>query len=128
MRKEQRLLRQRLFGSDPIGCCAICGKEFPVQLIVAAHVKRRAECGDGERRDFHNVVAMCRMGCDELFERGIIAVDQGQVVVREAFPFTSIVKRYVASLRGRRCGAYSPDSEAFFDWHFRQHQPVDEPA
>ena len=52
-----------------------------VELLVASHIKRRSECSRGEKKDYrNNVLAMCRCGCDELFELGYIVVDQQGLV------------------------------------------------
>ncbi len=69
-RVEQAYLRQLLF-PEPTGRCAICGKELPTDLLVAGHIKKRSACSPEEKRDAKNIVMpVCRLGCDELFERG----------------------------------------------------------
>ena len=73
LRRDQRFLRRYLFRDDTVGICAICGEKFPVTLLVAAHIKPRAKCSDSDRRDnANNVVPMCVLGCDALFERGFV--------------------------------------------------------
>lgn len=52
-----------------------------VELLVASHIKRRSECSRGQKKDYrNNALAMCRCGCDELFELGYIVVDQQGLV------------------------------------------------
>src|SRR5688500_10260595 len=75
-RIEQAYLRRRLFGDRPTGTCAICGQELPTDLLVAAHIKRRASSDQTERADVrNNVMAACAFGCDDLYERGYLSVD-----------------------------------------------------
>ena len=52
VRTEQQFLRQRLFGNRRTGICGLCGKEFPVEFLVTAHIKKRAACTRGEKLDY----------------------------------------------------------------------------
>ena len=64
----------------PFNTCCIYNKKYPVSFLVAAHIKKRAECTLDEKKDFLNIVApMCKMGCDELYEKGYIGVVDGSV-------------------------------------------------
>lgn len=79
-RVEQSLLRALLLGGMATGLCILCGKEFPENLLVAAHLKRRPKCSDSEKHDFCNVAAlMCKFGCDDLYEKGYIFIAAGQI-------------------------------------------------
>lgn len=119
MRGEQRLLRRRLFGTKRTAGCILCGEEYPVELLVAAHIKKRSRCTDEEKRDIDNVVApMCKMGCDELFERGFIGVDGGTIVASSALPQTLPVERLLMRFSQQRVEAADGQSR-YFDWHQR---------
>ena len=85
LRVEQSYLRRALF-KGPAAPCDLCGRVFEVEFLVAAHIKKRADCDDQERRDVaHVVMSACRFGCDELYERGYIAVgDDGQFILSHA--------------------------------------------
>jgi hypothetical protein len=61
-RTEQSYWRDMLFGTSSDGCCAICGRRLPVDMLVAAHIKQRSECSDDERLDPENVMAACLLG------------------------------------------------------------------
>ena len=50
-RAEQDTLRDSFFAGEGAETCALCGREFSVKALVAAHKKRRADCNEGERRD-----------------------------------------------------------------------------
>ena len=78
-RKEQDTLRRWLFEGKCKENCAICGNEHMVTALVAAHKKRRRDCSERERRDPHIVMPICVFGCDFLYERRHIVVDQGFV-------------------------------------------------
>jgi hypothetical protein len=84
-RTEQRFLRANKIPGRT-GTCDLCGREFMKEFLIAAHVKPRAACTLGERCDWRHVVMLaCRFGCDELYERGFVTVDdQGAIELTEA--------------------------------------------
>jgi len=119
-RREQRILRGALgIGSgdgDRPHKCGLCGVARPERLIVAAHIKRRADCTESERRDLRSVaMPACTLGCDALFENGYLAVaDGGRILVYESAGMT------LTSYHGEVASAWSPSREPYFRWH-RQH-------
>ncbi len=127
VRREQAFIRKHLFREHPTGDCAICGETLPVELLVAAHIKPRSECTEEERRDFvNNVVPMCLLGCDALFERRWIAVIDGTIVVR---PHTRTGRRLGVLLRridGRKTIAWRNNRIKYFEWHARLRPMGDE--
>jgi len=120
-RTEQSFLRSKLFRDNKYAECCICGELMPVQLLVCAHIKKRAKCSDEEKRDFNNVVAaMCRLGCDELFERGYISVENGKVTSFPRGPLLQKVDGYIKNLTGKKVSAYDSGSKKYFDWHLEE--------
>ena len=113
-RKEQGYLRGLLFKDEKDALCSLCGRRLPVELLVAAHIKPRADCASRERRDFtHIAFALCLLGCDALYERGLVAVEKGgRIVVAKAD--SKLLARHLASLARRRCSAWTPDSAESF--------------
>ncbi|WP_328992629.1 hypothetical protein OG394_00170 [Kribbella sp. NBC_01245] len=118
-RGEQRSLRRRMFGAPSSARCAICGEKFPVGLLVAAHIKRRAACTDLERRALDRIaMPACVFGCDALFELGYLAVADDGIIVRTQASFvTGILSDRLNDLSGKVCIAYSTASAPFFEWH-----------
>jgi hypothetical protein len=120
-RIEQGFIRQQLFRGKENERCAICGRLFPIDLLRAAHIKRRAACSPDEKRDYtNNVLPMCTLGCDELFERGYIVVRNGRVAKGKPGR-TPPVDDYIARVIDTPCLAYYRDSGTYFDWHAELH-------
>jgi hypothetical protein len=118
-RVEQAYLRRRLFpGSDAL--CDLCGRRFEIEFLVAAHIKQRAACSDPERRDVsHVVMAACKFGCDELFERGYITIaGDGILQLSKALQAGSQAHSYATEhLANKTFGRPVPGREDYFDWH-----------
>lgn len=80
-RKEQVFLRAHISGGKSKSKCVLCKNEYPLEFLVAAHIKKRSECSKLEKLDFDNVAAlMCKAGCDDLFEKGYVFVTDGVIV------------------------------------------------
>lgn len=120
IRKEQAQLRNLLAGNRKLASCALCGHEYPMGFLVAAHVKKRSICTDDERRDLRHVAMLaCTFGCDALYEAGWITVGQDghvQTVPLDGVPGGRI-REHLQYLAGRRCAAHSRASESYFAWH-----------
>ena len=123
-RTEQGFLRDQLFSRKTVAICALCGREFPIELLRAAHIKRRAECSEEEKRDYkNNVMPTCTFGCDELFERGYLAVMNGKVKSVADHPLLSdAVKDYLERVNGRDCSWWHEGSKPYFLWHSSEHE------
>ena len=103
--------------------CELCGRTLPVSSLVAAHIKKRANCSHEERLDPNVVMRACRFGCDELFERGYVLVaDNGAIVEGEMLVQSNDDTRTVAgTLLGRSCLAFRDSTREYFRYH-RSHQ------
>ena len=119
-RLEQGFIRDLLLDGRSFGPCALCGEDYPIQFLVAAHIKRRAECSAEEKRNPHNVMLACKFGCDELFERGYVHVVNGKIVAQPLTVCTSVVRNRVTWLQGKTCKQWSASNNVFFRWHARQ--------
>jgi hypothetical protein len=119
-RQEQDLVRGALgLFVDAASKCGLCARTFPNRLLVAAHIKKRAECTDEERIDVLNVaMPACVLGCDALFERGYVGVDStGRLVAAERAMSIPAVADTLARFAGRETPAWSPSREPYFAWH-----------
>lgn len=81
-RREQAILREWLFDGKASEHCAICGNQFSVEALVAAHKKKRSICSPSEKTDPRIVFPLCLFGCDYLYESGMVRVINGAVVSR----------------------------------------------
>ncbi|MHA7278878.1 hypothetical protein ACX80H_03905 [Arthrobacter sp. MDT2-2] len=118
-RLEQRELALRV-KSDAAGICALCLREFDSEFLVAAHIKLRAQCTDDERHDFqHIAMAACRLGCDQLFELGLVTVTasgalQGSALLEQSPVLSEYFQQH---LSGNQCAKWSAGSSVYFAWH-----------
>ncbi len=118
VRLEQKQLRERLFSGATRGYCALCNESFPVTLLVCAHIKPRGKCTRVEREDWTNIVfPLCLLGCDALFERGLLSVVGGRIRVRRGAGLTGPVKRYLDRLEGRWCSYWKKSNAKYFREH-----------
>ncbi len=120
-RCEQGLLRRLYFGNGDEGRCGFCGRVFPIEFLVAAHVKRRADCSDKEKRDaYTNVIPACRFGCDELFERGYILGIDGVLAKSNLKPAVPAIDGYMSLIQGRSIQDWDRRRK-YFEWHAKHH-------
>ncbi|BFI99902.1 MAG: hypothetical protein PME_23380 [Priestia megaterium] len=122
-RREQAFLRRFLFGNKKSECCGICGNEYPVEFLVAAHIKKRAECTKEEKLDYKNIVMpMCSFGCDSLFEKGIISVTNGIVqLINNEKSLTLSMKNSISKIEGKNCEYWGRNTIKYFEWHQKHH-------
>lgn len=118
MRKEQGYLRKVLFGENTEYTCGICGKRYPLDLLITAHIKKRSECSKEERLDTeHIVMPMCRLGCDDLYEKGYILVEGGKIKENQKKRMTSYVEDYLKVIEGRQCEYWNEKTQKYFEAH-----------
>ncbi|GEM_PF-1268290 len=99
-RTEQSILTEWVFAGADHADCALCGRSFSTRALVTAHKKKRAHCTEYERRDPYIVFPLCLFGCDFLYEKGIISVQNG-VIVAGAGWGGDTERRVVEDLVGR---------------------------
>ena len=118
-RKEMGILRRHLFGKNATGHCDICNKELPVGCIVAAHIKPRRDCGPSERKDLNVVMRACRFGCDELFERSYIQVNEKGIIEAgiNLERSTNDLKKEAMKVISRETSAFNKETRGYFEWH-----------
>lgn len=118
-RVEQSALREHLLQGRKSGDCLLCGRTFHAHFLVAAHIKKRSECTDSQKRDLRNIGMLnCKFGCDELYERGYISVDALGKIERSSRLTSPIEREYMNSTVLTRI-AVTPSQERYFAWHFQ---------
>jgi hypothetical protein len=120
-RKEQKKLRELHIDIGSYGTCSICGSILPSNLLIAAHIKKRSKCNLEEKKDLYNIATpMCTLGCDALFERGYISINEGKVVAVVS-PSTNDAQSHIDMLVGQVCKDFKDSNRRYFDWHFKYH-------
>jgi hypothetical protein len=121
-RVEQSYLRAKLFGNAEEATFCLCGRIFPLSLMVAGHIKPRIECSRRERLDAENIVfGVCLLGCDALYERGLVSVGaQGKIHVSSPTTTTRNLATYLRQLKRRKCAAWRDSNKGYFEWHLTQ--------
>ncbi len=118
VRREQKLLRRALGLHKGTASCFFCGREYPTQLLVAAHIKRRSDCEHAERVDIPAVaVPACTLGCDSLFEFGYITVSEDARIIAANSTDENGVKQYVEPILGRHLPGVNGNNAKYFAWH-----------
>ena len=115
-RAEQAALRNQLLKGRRTGRCRLCQRDFNADFLVAAHIKKRAECSRAEKRDLANIAMLaCRFGCDELYERGFIAYEtSGELLISPKLRDPNAV----AYTRTLPATVAVPTQQAqYFSWH-----------
>tara|TARA_R110001599_G_scaffold67867_4_gene191404 strand:+ start:32597 stop:33505 length:909 start_codon:yes stop_codon:yes gene_type:complete len=119
-RNEQGFLRSYLFSSSRYADCCICKERYPVEFLVAAHIKKRSLCSYEEKRDLKNiVVSMCKFGCDELYERKHISVVEGLVVSNDREVYSEALNNYRNKIVNNNCAAFNDDNRKYFEFQHR---------
>jgi len=119
-RKEQSFLRAHLINGRAIGNCVICKNDFPLDMLIAAHLKKRSKCSIEEKKDFDNVAAlMCKVGCDDLYEKGYISIIDGRVIKNERCITTDILDTVISQLIDNKVTNWL-GSKKYYEWHNKQ--------
>jgi len=117
VRKEQKFLRAHLGNGLLIAKCTLCQNEFPIEMLVAAHIKKRSECTNIEKLDFDNIATlMCKVGCDDLFEKGYIFVKNGTIQQNTNRETTTYLDEIIDKITGKRVSNWT-GSKDYYQWH-----------
>jgi len=119
-RAEQSLLRAFLLNGRAQAPCVLCNRDFPENMLVAAHIKNRSKCSNSEKLDFGNVAAlMCKLGCDDLFEKKYIYVEHGKIVGNFYVTLTDTLTEAIKALEGKSVANWA-NSKKYYVWHAKQ--------
>lgn len=123
VRAEQRFLRDQQLRRWR-SLCSLCGRSFPEEFLVAAHIKPRWACSELERMDTQNVSMLaCLFGCDALFELGYAVVGDEGIIECGGRHSKQITDR-LRDIVGRTCLAHGNASRKYFAWHRRHHSTM----
>ena len=118
IRLEQDVFTEFLFSDCSNSKCAICSRSYPNSIMVAGHIKKRSLSSDIERRNLNNVMPVCKMGCDDLFERGYIYINKkGRIKRNDEKEITSDLKQYLDSIVDKKSWFFNKKNAIFFDQH-----------
>ncbi|MEC5318743.1 HNH endonuclease signature motif containing protein [Brenneria populi subsp. brevivirga] len=116
-RAEQNFLRAYLLKGKESGQCVICGSTLPENLLIAAHIKKRADCTFEEKLDFNAIAGlMCKLGCDVLFEQGYIYVSERKIFKNPNATTTMYLDKMLSNLKGRSVANWD-QSKIYYSWH-----------
>ena len=117
-RAEQHFLRYYLLGNKKAGKCAICNQEFPINFLATAHIKKRSDCSEDEKRDINIVMPACYLGCDKLYEDGYLIVKNGKVKSNTTKKITTTsIENYLENLEEKDCVYYKENTKQYFEFH-----------
>jgi len=114
-RKEQSLHREHHFGGKTTSKCSLCHKELPVNLLHAGHIKPRRDCDDEERKDLNVTMPVCKLGCDDLYEKGYIVVDdQGFIKTNNSRRNPNELVEFINQYEGKKCLYHNSETSEYF--------------
>jgi len=117
-RKEQDSFRRYLIGTSEEAKCSLCGQIVRSDLLITAHIKKRTNCSAEEKKNPDVVMLACKFGCDDLYEKHYVFVDEEGVIRRdESKPITEAMESHISRLDGMKCDIWSTANKAFFDAH-----------
>jgi len=118
-RNEQQLLRQLLFQNEITFKCAICREMRPVNIMVAGHIKPRTKCTFEEKTDPQIVMPICKVGCDELFEKGYLIIDsEGYIKENDSKQYTSDLSKFIKNIVGNKCEYFNEHTSKYFQYKY----------
>ena len=126
-RKEQGQLRISMFGTKKEEACALCHKIYPVEFLWVSHIKPRSDCTEDERLDKNIAMPACKFGCDDMFEKGYILVDEvGNIIKNENKYLTSDLNQKILEVIGKKCKSFNNNTSKYFDFRrkvFKNEEP-----
>ncbi len=90
-------------------------------MLWCSHIKKRSKCDEEEKRDFNVVVPMCRFGCDELFEKGYIGVDDNGIIIKLKKITNINITNYLNDIIGEKIVPFNSNNSKYFEWHRNYH-------
>ena len=105
-RKEQALLREFHLKQNKTQC-SLCHRTLPNELIVAAHIWERSKIKNDEiRKDPNIAMPLCKLGCDDLFEKKYLIVDSEGMIQKNEERIGSELENFLAQYKVHRQKLY----------------------
>lgn len=118
IRLEQNIFSKYLFSKKSKSRCAICSKVYPNSIMVAGHIKKRSLSNELEKRNLNIIMPICKIGCDDLFERGYIYLDsRGYVTLNKEKELSADLTKYLKTIINEKSWYYNKDNAKFYDQH-----------
>lgn len=112
----QGLMDQYLFGYRKQSSCAFCGKSLPVSMLQAVYIKPKRLCSDEELVDRENFLCLCKIGCQQFFERNYLFVDEkGTVKKNRLVAAPQDLRICLNRLSGESCRTFSGKNKMYFE-------------
>jgi len=113
VRREQYQLRNYLLQRGDLRC-GICGREMPPRYLHAAHIKKRSDATESERKDIENITMWaCTLGCDQAFECGDISImPDGTIALSSTDP--QFLDQTFGHLEGQIAPAFNAGNAHYF--------------
>jgi hypothetical protein len=89
-------------------------EEFKLSILTL-------HCNNDEKLDENIVIPLCKFGCDELYEKGILVVQNGEFISLDKNNNENI-KLYIDSINDKRCNYFNRNTSEYFKWHFDFHK------
>ena len=114
-RKEQSLHREHHFGGKKTSKCGLCHKDLPINLLHAGHIKPRRDCTEKERKDLNVTMPVCKLGCDDLYEKGYIKVDEaGFITVNKLKNISGELGEFIKQYKEKKCLYHNDRTSKYF--------------
>lgn len=125
-RVEQSLLRELLFNGEEEVECVCCQTKLSPKFFATAHIKKRSHCSNEEKLDVNVIMPLCYLGCDMLFEKGLLVVDslghfQRTDTMGKAVPYEGRLGTLLAKYDKKFCSYWKEETAPYFEWHYNHH-------
>lgn len=91
-------------------------------MLVTAHIKKRSECNKQEKLDYKNIVMpMYKFGCDDLYEKGYIYVQDGKVKINTHKWITDDLKEELNKIADCKCEYYNEHTKQYIEAHRQEY-------
>ena len=116
-RKEQAALKILLFGKSTEIQCAICLRNFPLDLVGVTHIKPRSHCSEVELLDLSVLMPLCKIGCDSFYKNNYVIIDNlGRISIDEYKLLPTDLLSVLKSLEGNDCPYFSDATQQYFSY------------